>query len=81
MSTNKSPTLPFVIPMYKHMTTKLDNIMSNESLDARLREAAAAAAIKLATYYDKAKMTQFNIIATSMPARSSTCFWVSHFFD
>ncbi|KAJ7193712.1 hypothetical protein GGX14DRAFT_378716, partial [Mycena pura] len=65
ISVSKTPTLPFVLPMYEHMLKKLSTHSNDMKLHESLRLGAAAALIKLDTYYKKARACQFYVIATS----------------
>lgn len=65
MSRAKTPTLPWVLPMYEHMLKKLAAHRDDTSLLSSLRTAAAAGLEKLEVYYAKAKGCQFNVVATS----------------
>ncbi|KAI0038955.1 hypothetical protein FA95DRAFT_1658846 [Auriscalpium vulgare] len=64
MSRANTPTLPWVLPMYQHMHLSLDAVVRNDKLPANIRDAAAAASVKLQQYYNMAKKSHTNIIAT-----------------
>ncbi|KAI0061285.1 hypothetical protein BV25DRAFT_1805777 [Artomyces pyxidatus] len=64
MSRSKTPTLPWVLPMYEHMRLSLTSRVSDESLPLSLREGIAAGLEKLMHYYDLARGSQFPVIAT-----------------
>ncbi|KAF8181168.1 hypothetical protein K438DRAFT_1841322, partial [Mycena galopus ATCC 62051] len=63
MSKSTTPTFPGVIPMYENILTHLRSACANEKLQP-LRVAPAAGLEKLTVYYDKARLYQFNAIAT-----------------
>ncbi|EKM48650.1 uncharacterized protein PHACADRAFT_108524 [Phanerochaete carnosa HHB-10118-sp] len=64
MSVARTPTLPYVLPMYEYMRQSLDANAQDEKLDPLIRNAAAAGLLKLLGYYTKAKASQYVIIAT-----------------
>jgi hypothetical protein len=66
MSKSKTPTLPWVLPLYKQMFEHLEETRDDPTMLEPLRVAAVAGLTKLVTYYDKARKSQFNVIATSM---------------
>ncbi|KAJ7178861.1 hypothetical protein C8R43DRAFT_871631 [Mycena crocata] len=66
MSRAKTPTLPWVLPMYEHMLKNLKAHRDDDLLLASLRTAASAGLEKLETYYQKAKGCQFNVVATML---------------
>ncbi|KAJ7759812.1 hypothetical protein DFH07DRAFT_682224, partial [Mycena maculata] len=63
MSHSSTPTLPWVLPMYKGMCKHLQASEGNAKFGC-LRMAAAAGLEKLEFYYSKASDSQLNIIAT-----------------
>lgn len=66
MSQAKTPTLPWVLPMYEHMLKHLKGHVEDQKQLATLRYAAGEGLTKLEGYYEKARGCQFNVIATSM---------------
>lgn len=65
MSHSKTPTLPWVLPMYAHMEKHLKALTEDQKLLPSLRGAAAAGLQKLDQYHIKARNCQYNVIATS----------------
>lgn len=66
MSRAKTPTLPWVLPMYEHMLKHLKGFVEDHKQLATLRYAAGEGLAKLEGYYQKARGCQFKVIATSM---------------
>lgn len=64
MSRSRTPTLPWVLPMYEYMRKHLRKCQNDATLPAAVRGATEAATEKLEEYYSKACGCQFNIIAT-----------------
>ncbi|KAJ7721351.1 hypothetical protein DFH07DRAFT_760491 [Mycena maculata] len=64
MSKSSTPTLPWVLPMYRKMAEHLTTTRDNENVLQSLRVAAGAGLEKLQMYYTKALGCQFNVIAT-----------------
>ncbi|KAF8202641.1 hypothetical protein K438DRAFT_1716386, partial [Mycena galopus ATCC 62051] len=64
MSKSKTPTLPWVLPMYEQMLQHLTKTSEDAGLPAALRLAAGAGLVKLKHYYNKAQNCQFYVIAT-----------------
>ncbi|KAH9024612.1 hypothetical protein EDB85DRAFT_1894233 [Lactarius pseudohatsudake] len=64
MSRSKTPTLPWAIPMYRHMQESLHANLADSSLPPRMHRAVKKGLAKLGHYYDLAKLNHFNIIAT-----------------
>ena len=65
MSRSRTPTLPYVLPMYEHMFKNLDAYARDEKISPDLRNAAAAGLRKLNEYYNLAQASQFTLLATS----------------
>ncbi|OCH91584.1 hypothetical protein OBBRIDRAFT_728545 [Obba rivulosa] len=63
MSLSKTPTLPWVLPLYELMKTALETAIKTTS-NEYLKNATLAGLVKLMTYYTKARGCQFNVIAT-----------------
>ncbi|KAF7341071.1 hypothetical protein MSAN_02093200 [Mycena sanguinolenta] len=63
MSRSRTPTLPWVLPMYEGMRKHLKGTMDTATYPS-LRTAAGAALDKLESYYSKACNSQLNIVAT-----------------
>ncbi|KAJ6613728.1 hypothetical protein B0H10DRAFT_2270506 [Mycena sp. CBHHK59/15] len=72
ISHSKTPTLPWVLPMYEHMLKHLRTCKTNEELPMPHCIAAVAGLEKLETYYLKARQCQLNVIATMLPAHGFT---------
>lgn len=64
MSRAKTPTLPWVLPMYEHMLKHLRGYVADTDQLPTLRYAAGEGLAKLEGYYQKARGCQFNVIAT-----------------
>ncbi|KAJ7019085.1 hypothetical protein C8F04DRAFT_976168, partial [Mycena alexandri] len=64
MSRSRTPTLPWVLPMYEYMRKHLRNSKDDTSLPTAIRDATEAASEKLEEYYSKACGCQLNTIAT-----------------
>ncbi|TFY78260.1 hypothetical protein EWM64_g5750 [Hericium alpestre] len=64
MSKARTPTLPWVLPMYEYMRKYLDKQIKNNSLPLALCEAIAAGLEKLLHYYNLALECQYAVIAT-----------------
>jgi hypothetical protein len=58
------PTLPFVLPMYRKMTNKLNSLKSDPKLPASFGPAIEAGIEKLDKYYKLARSNQFYVVAT-----------------
>lgn len=65
MSRSRTPTLPYVLPMYETMRKSLDDSARDASLEPLVRNAAAAGLEKLEVYYQYARSSHYVIIATS----------------
>ncbi|KAF7375808.1 Dimer-Tnp-hAT domain-containing protein [Mycena sanguinolenta] len=63
MSRSRTPTLPWVLPMYEGMRKHLRGTMDTATYPS-LRTAAGAALDKLESYYSKACNSELNIVAT-----------------
>lgn len=66
MSHSKTPTLPWVLPMYEHMDRHLKKHIADDSQLPLLRVAAVAGMQKLNKYHTMARDCQYNVIATRM---------------
>ncbi|KAJ7348431.1 hypothetical protein DFH08DRAFT_698294 [Mycena albidolilacea] len=64
MSKSKTPTLPWVLPMYEQMLQHLTKASEDAGLPSALQLAAGAGLVKLKHYYNKAQNCQFYVIAT-----------------
>lgn len=69
MSQSKTPTSPWVIPVYEHMKNHLTKSSQNDVLPPSLRYAASKGLEKLSKYYSKAMECPHLILAT----RELTC--------
>ncbi|KAJ7021826.1 hypothetical protein C8F04DRAFT_972208, partial [Mycena alexandri] len=74
MSRSKTPTLPWVLPMYEHMLKHLRAHRDDALLLPSLRAAATAGLEKLETYCDKAAGCQFNVVATKRGKKADILF-------
>ncbi|KAF5332340.1 hypothetical protein D9758_017443 [Tetrapyrgos nigripes] len=64
MSHADMPTLPFVLPMYRHMEKRLQALKKDKSLPPVFKTAIDAGLLKLKKYSDLAQTNQFYVIAT-----------------
>ena len=70
MSKSSMLTIPFVIPLYHGMKTKLASHADNANLLSQLQLAAAAGLTKLNKYFDLAWENHYNVIGTGQCSRS-----------
>ncbi|KAI1797443.1 hypothetical protein LXA43DRAFT_877707 [Ganoderma leucocontextum] len=66
MSRSRTPTLPYVLPMYERMFKSLDAYARDVKISPDIRNAAAAGLRKLKEYYNLAKASQFTLLATML---------------
>ncbi|TFY61097.1 hypothetical protein EVJ58_g4726 [Rhodofomes roseus] len=64
MSMSRTPTLPYVLPMYEHMRTSLVDTIETTA-ERTVKRAAQAGLEKLMQYYEKARQNESCIIATA----------------
>ncbi|KAJ3753352.1 ribonuclease H-like domain-containing protein, partial [Lentinula raphanica] len=64
MSRSDTPTIPYVLPMYRHMEVTLQELETDVALSFSIQTAITVGLEKLAKYHELAKRNQFYIIAT-----------------
>ncbi len=75
MSHSKTPTLPWVLPLYEMMREHLLDTIAAPQQSPKISSAASMGLTKLDSYYFKAKFNQYNILATSTVSNVTT--WLS----
>ncbi|KAJ3771490.1 hypothetical protein FB446DRAFT_645122, partial [Lentinula raphanica] len=65
MSRSDTPTIPYVLPMYRHMEITLQELEADVTLLFSIQAAVTVGLQKLAKYHELAKRNQFYVIATS----------------
>ena len=66
MSHNKSPTIPFVLPLYQKMEKHLESVANSCEYSFRIQRVAERGLEKLHKYLEPAKLHHSYIIGTGM---------------
>ncbi|TFY70017.1 hypothetical protein EVJ58_g118 [Rhodofomes roseus] len=77
MSMSRTPTLPYVLPMYEHMRTSLVDTIETTA-ERTVKRAAQAGLGKLMQYYEKALQNESCIIATALRLSWFSCLAPQH---